>query len=332
MKKIKITTLLLAAFAVVILSSCTQELDLDEETLLLLEKQDKLEKLDELFELAFTDPSKASDDYDRYFAEELLRDGQNFLVDNDIRMRATFTDLAIRLNSNFDDIKAGEIPTSLFKLYEAKFRSIMFNRSLLGEIPQQIRKGDKLSKFESRVDEVTAFYETRINNIKNSEGIDQNLLGKQWKAMQFAVKPDYSAFLVLYYDFNFVADGTLDIEQFTLYPLWDRQGSMTYTAEESANYPEDIAGKLLSEPAYVAYDNKILFYFHLESNPNAADLKFNREWLYEFDYVLDGNTLTLSNPRVMRFMHPLLYIGGYGLDSYEEYYFEDLRSFTLTAE
>ncbi len=333
MKTKHIYLLLLTAFAVTTFSSCKDTLDLDDTTLLQLEKQEKLKQLDELFELAFTDAAKASDDYDRYFTEGLLRDGQNFLVDNDVRMHATFADLAIRLNSNFDDIKAGAIPTSLFKLYEAKFRSIMFNRSLLGEIPQQIRKGGKLARFESRVAEVTAFYETHINIVKTEAGTDQNLPGKQWKAMEFAIKPDFSAFFILYYDFRFLANGNLDIEQFSLYPVWDGQGIQAYPAEESGNYPEDIAGKLLSVPTFVTYgNNKILFYFHLENNPNAAEIKFNREWVYEFDYVLEGNSLTLSNPRVMRFMHPLLYVGGYGFKNYEEYYFEGLRSFTLTAE
>lgn len=332
MKKTHTYLLLFTAVAVATFSSCKGTLDLDDTTLLQLEKQEKMKQLDEIFELAFTDAAKASDEYDSYFTEGLLRDGQNFLVDNDIRMQATFTDLAIRLNSNFDEIKKREIPTSLFKLYEAKFRSIIFNRSLLGEIPQQIRKGEKLAKFESRADEVTAFYETYINTVKTEAGTDQNLLGKQWKAMEFAIKPDFSAFYVQYYDFQFLADGKLDIEQFFLYPVWDGQGIQSYPAEESADYPEDIAGKLLSVPTFVSYNNKILFYFHLENNPNAAEIKFNREWVYEFDYVLEGNSLTLSNPKVMRFMHPLLYVGGYGFNNYEEYYFEDLRSFTLTAE
>ncbi len=330
--KMKYLLLLFTTITVIAFTSCKDTLDLDEETLLLLEKQEKIEKLDELFELAFTDATKAGDEYDSYFTEELLRDGQNFLIDNDVRMQATFTDLAIRLNSNFDEIKNGEIPTSLFKLYEAKSKSIIFNRSLLGEIPQQIRKGDKLAKFQSRVNEVTAFYEAHINTIKNAAGVDQRLPGKQWKAMKWAIKPDFSAFFILYYDFQFLADGTLDIEQFFLYPLLGRHDFQTLNYQESANYPEEIAPKLLSEPAFVTYDNKILFYFHLESNPNASDLKFNREWIYEFDYVFEGDAVTLSNPRVMRFMHPFLYTMGYGHASYEEYYFEDLRSFTLTAE
>lgn len=330
--KTYVCALLLTGFTMSVFSSCTKELDLDEDTKIAIEKQEKIKHLDEIFELAFTNVTKASEDYDSYFTEELLRDGQNFLVDNEVRMQATFADLAIRLNGNFDVIKATGIPASLFNLYEEKFKSTMFNRSLLGEIPQQIRNGEKLAKFESRVNEVTAYFENAIKNKKDKAEINQSFLGKQWKAMKFAIKPDYSAFVILYYDFKFLADSTLDIKQFSLYPLWDRQGSQPITAQESANYPEEIAPRLLSTPQFVTYDNKILFYFHLESNPNAADIKFNREWVYEFDYVLDGNSLTLSNPRVMRFMHPVLYVGGYGLDSYDEYYFEDLRSFTLTAE
>ena len=83
---------------------------------------------------------------------------------------------------------------------------------------------------------------------------------------------------------------------------------------------------------FITYNNKILFYLHLEAEPNAVDAKFNREWLHEFDYKLEGNSLTFSNPRAMRFMHPYLHTGGYGTDSYEELYFEDLRSITFTAE
>lgn len=332
MKKIHTYLLILTALTITTFSSCTKELALDEDTKIALEKQEKLKQLDALFELAFTDPAKAETDYNRYFTEELIRDGQNFVVDNDIRMRATFTDLAVRLNINFEKIKAGGLSGSLFDTYKEKFQSIMFNRSLLGEIPQQIRDGEKLAKFESKVAAVTAYFDDHILEIKNKAGVNQNLPGKQWKAMKFAIKPDYTAFYVLYYDFQFLANGTLNIEQFSLYPLWDVRGIQPVKVEESANYPEEIAPRLLSIPQFVTYGDKILFYFHLESNPNAADLKFNREWIYEFDYTLDGNSLTLSNPRAIRFMHPFLYFGGYGFNSYEDYYFEDLRSFTLTAE
>ncbi|HMR18239.1 MAG TPA: hypothetical protein PKA53_02970 [Sphingobacterium sp.] len=324
--------LLLTAFTVSTFTSCKDTLDLDDDTLIALEKQEKIKQLDALFELAFTDPVKAETNYNRYFTEELIRDGQNFVTDNDVRMRATFTDLAVRLNINFEQIKASGLSNSLFDVYKAKFQSIMFNRSLLGEIPQQIRKGEKLAKFESKVAEITAYFDNHILETKNKAGVNQNLLGKQWNLMKLAIKPDFSAFLALYYDFKFSADGTLDINYFSMYPLWDIQGSQPITAEESMNYPEEIAPKLLSTPQFITYDGKILFYFHLESNPNAAELKFNREWIYEFNYTLDDNALTLSNPRVMRFMHPFLYVAGYGLDSYEDYYFEDLRSFTLTAE
>lgn len=331
-KQIHFFLLILIFFMQGLFSSCTKELDLDEETKIALEKQEKLKQLDELFELAFTDPVKAETDYNRYFTEELLRDGQNFVADNDIRMRATFADLAVRLNLNFEKIKEAGLPNSLFDVYKAKFQSITFNRSLLGEIPQQIREGEKLARFENRVDEITAYFDKDITDKKNKDGTDPSLLGTQWTAMKFAIKPDWTAYYIMYYDFKFLANGSLDINQFFLYPLWDVQGIQPLKVEESASYSEEIAPKLLSTPQFITYGDKILFYFHIEANPNAADLKFNREWVYEFDYKLEGNSLTLSNPRAMRFMHPFLYVGGYGFDSYEDYYFEDLRSVTLTAQ
>lgn len=329
----KYKLLIFSVFALTVFASCSKELDLDEETQIAIEKQEILKKLDLLFDLAFEEPSKAKEDYNTFFSEELLRDGQNFVVDNDVRMRATFTDLAIRLNVHFDEIKLQKLPDSLFDIYYSKFESILFNRSLLGEIPQQIRKGDKLVTFEAKVGEVSDFFDGKIKEIESNAQQNQNLLGKQWKTTKWAIKPDYSAFYIINYDFKFLADGGLDINGFFLYPLLNiRMGNQPMNAEESSNFPEDIAGTQLSPAKFMLYNNKILFYFHLEANPNAADIKFNREWIYEFDYKLEGNSLTFSNPRAMRFMHPFLYIGGYGTDTYEELYFEDLRSVTLTAE
>lgn len=329
----KYKLLIFSIFTFTVFSSCSKELDLDEETQIAIEKQEILKKLDLLFDLAFEDPSKAEEDYNTLFTEELLRDGQNFIVDNDIRMRTTFTDLAIRLNIHFDEIKSQKLPESLFDIYYSKFESILLNRSLLGEIPQQIRKGDKLATFEAKVDEVSNFFDEKIKEIESNAQPNQNLLGKQWKATKWAIKPDYSAFYIMDYNFSFLADGGLEINNFYLYPLFNiRMGNQPIKAEESSNFPDDIANTQLSPAKFMLYNNKILFYFHLEANPNAADIKFNREWIYEFDYKLENNSLTFSNPRVMRFMHPFLYVGGYGTETYEELYFEDLRSVTLTAE
>ena len=211
--------LIFTLLVVALFSSCTKELDLDDETLIAIEKQDKLKQLDALFDLAFENPAKAETDYNIFFTEELLRDGQNFIVDNDVRMRATFTDLAIRLNTNFEKIKARNSQSSLFDIYYAKYQSIIFNRSLLGEIPQQIRKGDKLAIFEAKADEVSDFFDDKIKNIEDNAQPDQDLLGKQWKAMKFAIKPDYSAYYILNYDFKFLADGGLDVNFFSIYPL-----------------------------------------------------------------------------------------------------------------
>lgn len=316
-----------------LLSSCSTELDLDEDTKIAIEKQEILKKLDALYDLSFETPMKAEEDYNTFFAEELLRDGQNFIVDNDVRMRATFTDLAIRLNVHFDEIKSQKFSDSLFDIYNLKFESIMFNRSLLGEIPQQIRKGDKLATFEAKVDEIAAFFDEKIKEIESSAQPDQSLQGKQWKVTKFAIKPDYSAFYIMNYDFKFLANGSLDINEFFLYPVLNiRMGNQPVKAEESSNFANDIAGTQLSPAKYMIHNNKLLFYFHLEGNPNSAELKFDREWVYEFDYKVENNSLTISKPRAMRFMHPFFYLGGYGTETYEELYFEDLRSVTFTAE
>lgn len=330
MQHIKLYVLLLAAFAVGIPGSCTQELDLDEETLLLLEKQDKLEKLDELYDLAFIDPSKAQEDYNLFYTNELLTETQNFLVDNDVRMRSTFTDLAIRLNIDFEKTKVASLPESLFELYQVKFENVMFNRSLLGEIPQQLRRGDKLTKFEAKVEEVTAFFDTKISEKKNESPVDQNLIGKQWKVSKWATTPEWKTYIINF-DFTLKSGGSMDIDEFYFFPLYDQEADYTGSiiieneSTNSTTYKVDIASILLSPEEYAAYDDKLFFYFHLEADPNSDNFKFNREWCFEYEYKVEGNTLTLSTPRVMRFMHPFLYIGGYGRPYYERLYPEVLR-------
>lgn len=330
MNKIKTSLyiMLVAGILVAGFSSCTKELDLDEETRIALEKQEKMKKLDELFDLAFTDPATAENDYYRFYTNELITETQNFVVDNDVRMHNTFTDLAIRLNTNFEKIKALPESSSLFDIYKVKYDNWILNRSLIGEIPQQVRRGEKLEKFETKVNEVSAYFDAQIESFKTKKPVDQNILNKQWTASKFIVKPDFSAFFLMNYDFKFLADGGLDINNFYLFPLYDVKsveagGYITF--EESTNFKDDLQNIQLSPASYVVYNNKIFFHFHFKASPNAADGKLNREWCYEFDYTAEGNTLTLSNPRVMYLMNPLFYQAGYGYKHYEIMYFDALR-------
>ncbi|MBX3255423.1 MAG: hypothetical protein KF862_14875 [Chitinophagaceae bacterium] len=338
MNKIKTSLYMMLAAAILAagFSSCTKELDLDEETLIALEKQEKMKKLDELFDLAFTDPAKAETDYYQFYTTELLTETQNFVVDNDVRMRNTFTDLAIRLNTNFEKIKALPGSSSLFDLYKVKYDNWILNRSLIGEIPNQIRRGEKLEKFESKVDEVSAYFQAQVDAFKAKNPVDQNILNKQWTAFKFIVKPDFSAYFIMNYDFKFLANGGLDINNFYLFPMYNLKSVEAggYTSfEESTNFSQDLADIQLSPASYAVYNNKIFFYFHFKASPNAADGKLNREWCYEFDYTTEENTLTLSNPRVMYLMNPLFYQAGYGDKHYELLYFDALREpVILTAQ
>lgn len=334
--KIHLYAILLVNIAVYSFSSCTKELDLDDETKIALEKQEKMKQLDALFDLAFTDPAKAETDYYQFYTTQLLTDDQNFVVDNDVRMRNTFTDLAIRLNTNFEKIKALPESSSLFDIYKVKYDNWILNRSLTGEIPQQVRRGEKLEKFATKVAEVSAYFDAQIEGFKKKSPVDQNILNKQWTAFKFIVKPDFSAFFLMNYDFKFLADGGLDINNFYLFPLYDlksvESGGYT-TFEESTNFKDDLQNIQLSPASYIVYNNKIFFHFHFKASPNAADGKLNREWCYEFDYATEGNTLTLSNPRVMYLMNPLFYQAGYGYQHYELLYFDALREpVALTAQ
>ncbi|MGC4233546.1 MAG: hypothetical protein QM594_11255 [Niabella sp.] len=332
MKKTTTYLLLLTAFAVTAFSSCSKKLDLDEDTKIALEKQEKMKQLDALFELAFTDPAKAESDYYQFYTTQLLTDDQNFVIDNDVRMRNTFTDLAIRLNTNFEKAKAVPVPASLFDIYKAKFENMLFNKSLLGEIPQQLRKGEKLEKFENKINEAATYFDKNIDEFKTKQAVNNDLLNKNWTAQTFMISPDMQKFFILKYNFTLKYKGNLDIVDFYFYPLVTSERGLL-VRDEAVDYTADIAPTLLAPVSYTVYGNKILFYFKLDSSPNPGDMKFSREWCQEFEYQLDGNQLVLSKPHVMLYMHPFLYISGYGERDYETNYHEYLRTpVTLTAQ
>ena len=332
MKKINIYLLLLTVLTVTTFNSCKKELDLDDETKIALEKQEKMKELDDLYDLAFTDPAKAEADYYQFYTTELITETQNFVVDNDVRMRNTFTDLAIRLNTTFEKARAATVPKSLFDIYKAKFDNTLFNKSLLGEIPQQLRRGDKLAKFEEKVAEATAFFDKRISDFKSAQTVDENLLNKSWNAQTFMISPDMTKFFILKYNFTLKDKGNPDIVDFYFFPLVTSERGLM-VRDESVEYTRDIAPTLLAPASFTVYGNKILFYFYLESSPNPGDMKFNREWCQEFDYELKDNQLVLSNPHMMLYMHPFLYVSGYGEPGYETNYHEYLRTpITLTPQ
>jgi hypothetical protein len=146
------------------------------------------------------------------------------------------------------------------------------------------------------------------------------------------ISPDIQKFFILKYNFTLKDKNTPDITDFYLYPYVSIERGLL-VRDEATDYMADIVPNLLAPVSYTVYGNKILFYFKLASSPNPGDMKFNREWCQEFDYLLSGNQLTLSNPHVMSYMHPFLYISGYGEKDYETSYHEYLRTpVTLTVQ
>jgi len=321
MKHKQSVLLLLAILAAGAFGSCKKELDLDEETRLAVEKQQMLQQLDDLFYRAFDAPLEAEEEYDRYFKDELLRDGHNFLTDNDIRMRATFADLAIRLNVQFEGVKDGVSTESLFDIYRAAFENALFNRSLMGEIPQQLRRGDKLDRFEARAAEYKAFFDGKIRDFRAAHAPDPAAIGKQWRGERWIVSP--SAFVQASFDFNLKPDGTADIDKFFPIPVRYMKGILQI--KETTEILDNIKSALLMPMEHTFYNGKLFVKLGLEQSHDPSAPKGDREYCYEFDYGVEDGELTLSNPHVMLYMHPFLYVTGYGEDDYEENYYEDLR-------
>ncbi|MVZ62957.1 hypothetical protein [Sphingobacterium humi] len=331
MRKINSYLLILSTLSILNIVGCSTKLQLDDDVRIQLAKQEKIKKLNELFELAFVDAPQAAQAYDQYVKEALFTPNQNFMVDNDIRMHATFTDLAIRLQQNFERVKSTVSSTSLFDIYKEKYENNLFNRSLLGEIPQQLRKGEKLLKFESRAASFAAFFDDKVASFRKAHSPVSEALGKEWAAEQVVYTPDFSYAAVVKYDFQFEAQGQLAINEFFPIPVFTMKGLSK--VEEPTEFKEKLKALLREPVSYTFYGDKLLCWMSLAQDPTPGVNKFNREYCYEFTYSLKEGSLVLSNPHIMLYMHPLLYITGYGEPDYELNYFESLREpFYLMAK
>lgn len=307
----------LAAFTSMFFS-CSRELDLDEATLLSIEKQAMIRQLDVLFDQAFTQPFEAEEDYNRFLKEKLLGDGKNFLTDNDVRMHCTLTDMAIRMNTEFERGKTLTPPATLFDMYRAKFADRLLNRTLLGDVPQQLRQGEQFARLLSKTEETTAFFEAMIAAFRAGHAPEGIVLNKRWRNL---LRP--GDLKNINYDFYFLDDGTLDIDKFYLFPFYTNKGNykkVEYQISRGVDVP------FLAQPVeYVFYDGKVMFVVHLNLDPLPGSYKLERWYCYEFDCETEPDHMTLSNPHIVLYMHPFLYVSGYGEPYYEVNYPEDTR-------
>jgi len=326
---------LFAALAVNISGSCTKELDLDEDTRLLIDTKEKLARLDELYDLAFEDAIKADGDFLHFVQNELLTEDQNFLANQDVLWRKTMTDMAIRMNKNFELAKDTLSNAAIFDLYNVKFETDIVNQTLFSEVPKQLQSGERFQKFRDRMPEILQWFDDKIKAFADSHKTpDQQLLGKTWFLSTFTYQLQPVKIYWIDFDFAFKQDGTLDITKFFFFPWVAAQGSITGLLgdqkEENFN-PAD----LKSPAQYMTYGNKLFFYFHIKSTYDplgAVDIqKLEREWIYEYNYSIEDGKLVLSNPRMSLLRFPQRFSRTPGDDAYKDY-LEGLKQYTLTVK
>ncbi len=285
------------------LGSCNKELDLDNETLIKIEKQEKLAELDKIYDLAFTDPKAAESDLSTYMQEKLITETHNFLVNNEINNSYSFTKLAIQLNLQQQTLSDQDLKSSLFAIYKARYESDLSNRTLYGSIPEQLKMGDKLKRFESKMAEIKASYENAVKTFENSNPLDKSI-SKQWEGVLFAYKSDFSVFYNLLYDFTLGSDKSWDYEKFAFMPAIPKVGAMAGVQFEKELDKGDIISKL----HYETYGDRIFFQFHIRNNYDYEKQtgKLERMWCYEYKYELKDGKLLLSEPRILYYMFPTM--------------------------
>ncbi|WEK38344.1 MAG: hypothetical protein P0Y53_12625 [Candidatus Pseudobacter hemicellulosilyticus] len=334
MRYIHRQTGLFLLLALAIFSACNKELDLDDETKLLLDKQEKLEQLDSLFALAFRDPVKAETDYYNFVMEELVTADQNFLVNSDVQARNTFTDLAIRLNKHFKELADTFQSTSLFDLYKARFENILLNQSLHGEIPHLLKKGEQLKLFNDKMAEIDAFFSSRIAAFKSNSPADNAITDKNWALSTSAFSFDPFKIYAINFDFVLKTDRTMELNNFFFSPHIPRPGTLAGEQYEGNGFNVN-GGSLLSAKEYAVYNNKICFYFYLKNDYDVLNQtgKLERYWYYEYQYEVVNGQLLLTKPRIGFYMYPAIRYAGYDDPAFQELYLPALQNgYTLSAK
>lgn len=331
MKYLRILFLLML---VVVGTSCTQELDLDDDTALRIAKQEKLEKLDKIFNLAFEDPQKAESDFDTFVQTELITETQNFLSDLDINNQYTLTKLGIQLNLDHLKLSQASDRSNLFDIYKEMYQVDLSNRTLWGSIPEQLKQGEPLEKFENKMDEIEDYYEQIIKTFKDKSKVDQAITDTKWMSMIYAYKPDFSKFYFGLYSFTLNKDKSWDNTSFFFIPAIPKIGALAGVQEEKEFIPTNQLAPLV----YEVYGDRIFFHFHIKNDYDyeTQSGKLERMWNYEFKYELKDGTLVLTQPRLLNYMYPTLISISHDDDVFKTNYLDAFIGFgdpiTMTAQ
>lgn len=331
MKQIKYFYITLILLMLGVNFSCTKALDLDEETLLELEKQEILEELDKLYDLSFTDIAKAEEDYNTYLKDVLLSEDENFLADNSILLRRNFTDLAIRLNQNITEAQSTISGTDLYQIYSQKFQADLVNLTLLGEIPQLLKTGEKLDAFEDKIAASNQFFDDKIEELKSSSTVDEAIVDKNWNFADMVFQMVETDFYIhtISFDFTLKSDKSMEVNSFFYMPYIPNNGSYSTAVEKE--YDGDL---VLNPLTYDIYDNKLFFHFHLKNN---RDLIYQtgfreRHWYFEYEYEVVEDQLVLSKPKMGFYMYPELKLLTHDDSGFQEIYPQTMQAFKLSIK
>ncbi len=325
MKQVYSNILLLFLLAGITLSSCTKELDIDNETQLLIDKKEKLDQLDAFYQQAFEAPGATATNFDAFVKQELITATQNFLADNEINNHYTLVLLALQLNTSHEKIAKDYNKPSLYERYKILYETDLHNRTLLGSIPEQLKKGDRLKLFQEKMDAIAAFHEEKITDFEKGATADETIAGKNWTGGGFAYKPDFSAFYSIQFNFTLHKDKSWDYESFFFMPAIPKVGALAGTRDEKELDKADIISPL----QYYVYGDRIFFRFHIRNTYNyeTEKGKLERTWCYEYKYAVTDGQLQLTEPKILHYMYPVLDDIAYGDPLFTTNYLEDFDGF-----
>lgn len=325
----------LLIFVIGIFNSCTKKLELSAEEQLLLDAKNKIAKLDKLYDQAFEDPIKADKDFKAFVQNELFTKDENFLNNQDVLWHKLMTDLTIRMCKNFKLATDTLSNANAYTLYKAKFKTVITNKIIFGELPQQLKYNNRYSKFEIKRADIVKYFDDKISTFFANNTANANLLNKHCTLTgNVAYNETFTEYYYADFDFTFKEGNKIEGSKFFFFPCKYFSGLTVITKTEGVMPVNVNATKWISEPKYVVYNDKILFYFHFKSSYNPLDEKgeIEREWVYEYNYSIESDgSLKLFNPKVSFFQFPINYVSEPDGVGYKKN-IEALKSFTLKVE
>ena len=209
---------------------------------------------------------------------------------------------------------------------------------MLQELPYRARTGKKYEYLVGKVNEIEKYVnQLAQKKIELFRLVPNELLGKQWK-WKLDIEPirfntadlnddPYTKLKNFSFDFHFNKDNTITAKRFFLAPIMI-EGSLSF--DSAGDWRAELMGD--NKISFFVQDNKIFLYIPMTDNANAYTGAGNvaHSWVYEYNYKVSGNELTLEVNRVCLYIIVNQFISS--KKDFTEYTEEAFKSFTLTGE